>query len=348
MTKQDPYWTTTKAAMDNEKNLSVFKTWKTVRSIPIYKDNELPIPYSTEVEYMLSRRSPDEIERWKPCLKEPFLGHTKESYAAAQWKVFKDTPTTTWTLKSAHHILTYEALSGRSILRYDQIVEFGAGIGETARLIMDLGFRGDYYILVLPEIARISGFYVQGRAKITCKVARRFARTSLKYHGARIRLVIATWSLSEVPIEYRNDVVSFFKGSDFLMIFQNEIFEYKHYDYFSQVFPMVSGTSVRMHPIVWHNGAKGNWYLAARGLDKPTSTKCIDDIFAERSNLRASSAAPSPVQNRDAFSGSHAAGDLAQATQADALLILFIRRINRMRCGLSTEACMLTREQGPR
>jgi hypothetical protein len=269
MTKEHSYWTTTKAAMDNEKDLSVLKTWKTIRSIPIYKDNELPIPYSTEVEYMLSCRSPDEIERWKPCLKEPFLGHTKESYSAAQWKVFKDTPTTTWTLKSAHHILTYEALSGRSILNYDQIVEFGAGIGETARLIMDLGFRGDYYILDLPEIARISGFYMQGRAKICTNFAEIPRRKNT--------LIIATWSLSEVPIEYRNDVVSFFKGSDFLIIFQNEIFEYKNYDYFSRVFPMVSGTSIRMHPIVWHSGAKGNWYLAARGLDEPTSTKCIDE-----------------------------------------------------------------------
>jgi hypothetical protein len=233
------------------------------------KTTNFPSRTLQKFRYMLSRRSIEERSQWKPCLREPFLGHTKKSFAAAQWKIFKDTPSTTWVLKSAHHILTYEALCGRSIKSYDQIVEFGAGIGETARLILDLGFRGDYYILDLPEIARISGFYLQGRANICTGFAEIPRRKNT--------LFIATWSLSEVPIEYRNEVVSFFKGCDFLIIFQNEIFEYNNYDYFTRAFPAVSGTSIRMHPIVWHRGAKGNWYLVARGLDEHPQTKSIDE-----------------------------------------------------------------------
>jgi hypothetical protein len=230
--EESAYWTETKRRMEAETDLSVFKTWDTVRSIPLYKDNEFPVPYSTEVEFMLSRGG-REVARWRRALREPFLGHTSRSYRDAQWPIFRGSvAATTWTLKSAHHVLTYEAMSGRPVASYDAIVEFGAGIGETARLILDLGFQGDYYILDLPEIGRISNFYLNGRAKV---------RTSLAEIPQRPNtLFIATWSLSEIPFSYRDEILSHFQAADLLVIFQNRIFDYDNDDYFARRFPEAS------------------------------------------------------------------------------------------------------------
>jgi|SRR5271165_1126226 len=260
MAKESDYWTTTRREMAEENNLLVFKNWRTVRSIPIYKDNEFPMTYPVEVTYMLRRRNAEEIAHWKSILKEPFRGHTESSYKKAQLKVFNDTVSTSWTLKSAHHILTFEGLSKKSIKEYDQIVEFGAGIGETARLIIDFGFKGEYFILDLPETGRISNYYLQGRAKICDKLN--------DIPRGKKTLFIGTWSLSEVPEDYKNEVVEYFKNSDFLIIFQNNIFGYDNYNYFTKIFPGKSNTEIKLRPIPWHKGAGGNFYIYASGKQK--------------------------------------------------------------------------------
>lgn len=255
MSNESDFWTRTRREMAAENDLSVFKTWNTVRSIPIYKDDEFPMTYPVEVEYMLRRRPREEIERWKAILNEPFLGHTPASYKRAQLRFLDGTEATSWTTKSAHHILTFEGMSGRSIKDYDRIVEFGAGIGETARLILDLGFTGQYYILDLPEIGRISSYYLGGRAKY-CKDKNEISREGRT-------LFIATWSLSEVPESYKDEIAEYFRGSDFLIIFQGDIFGYDNYSYFTKRFPEKSGAEIALRPIPWHKGAGGNHYVYA-------------------------------------------------------------------------------------
>jgi hypothetical protein len=267
MANESDYWSKTRKEMREEDNLSLFKNWRTVRSIPIYKDNEFPMTYPVEVEYMLRRRHPEEIDRWRQILKEPFLGHTDASYKKARLSFFDGTVSTSWTLKSAHHILTFEGLSGKSIKEYDQIVEFGAGIGETARLILDLGFEGDYFILDLPETGRISNYYLQGKAKICDRLG--------DIPQGKNTLFIGTWSLSEVPEDYRNEVVAYFRNADFLIIFQRNIFGYDNYDYFTNVFPHKSNTDLTIRPIPWHRGAGGNFYVYASGKKTPSDGRNV-------------------------------------------------------------------------
>jgi hypothetical protein len=251
---ENKFWTETKKKLMAETNLSVFKTWETVRGIPIYNPNEFFEQYCPEVEAMLGEPS----ELWKTVLKEPFFGHTEESYEEAKQFAFQGTvECTPWTLKSAHHILTFEKIIGKSILDYDQIVDFGSGIGETARMILDLGFEGDYYIYDLPETARIPKEYLKNYKNI------KFVEHYNEVPNDKKTLFIGTWSLSEVPYSYRKEIGNYFAGQTFLIIFQNQVFKYNNANYFIADFPKESNTFIRLQQITWHSGGNGNYYLIA-------------------------------------------------------------------------------------
>jgi putative sugar O-methyltransferase len=262
---ENKFWSQTKHEFEKETDLSTFKNWPVVRSVPIYSENEFITHYTSEACELLNELPNDQYQKWHSVLKEPFLGHTKESYDRTVIHIkedgqIKDLECTLWTLKVAHHLLTYEKLSGKSILDYDQIVDFGAGIGEIARVICDLGFTGDYYINDFPEVYRISNFYLGGRAKTVNHYS--------EIPQNKKTLFIGSWSLSEVPFNYRDEIANHFKGNDFLIIFQNQVFEYSNQPYFINRFPFVSDTFYRLQAIEWHPGGGGNFYMVCTGNKK--------------------------------------------------------------------------------
>jgi hypothetical protein len=255
--KENKFWAETKKKVPTDQDFATFKSWNVVRSIPIYNPNEFPQQYSAEVTALLSER--EDLERWDVALVEPFLGHTEESYEEVFTKINigdKTLNCTPWTLKTAHHLLTFEKITGHSIHEYEQIVDFGAGIGEMGRMLRDLGFQGDYYILDLPEVASISSRYLTELNK-KHKVATNYSEIP----NDKKTLFIATWSLSEVPFAYRNEIASYFKKQDFLIIFQQQVFEYQNTGYFVAEFPRRSETYIQLHQIQWHGGGGGNFYL---------------------------------------------------------------------------------------
>lgn len=254
---ESDFWAKTKQELAAETDLNVFKTWKTVNSIPIYDSSSCFEQYQAEVETLLKDKLND---KWAKLLKEPFLGHTPESYARASRKAFGDSvECSAWTLKTAHHILTFEAMAGKDITDYDQIVEFGSGIGETARMILDMGFKGDYLLYDLPETARISAFYLSKYPNV--KVITNYTEIP----KGKKTLFIGTWSLSEVPIQYRNPIVSHLKGdADYLIIFQKSIWDYDNLTYFTLEFPKISDSFVKIQEIPWHSGWSGNYFLVSK------------------------------------------------------------------------------------
>lgn len=255
--KENKFWTETKKKVSADQDFSTFKSWDVVRSIPIYNPNEFPQQYLTEVTALLSER--DNLDYWRFALVEPDLGHSPESYKEVLMQMEVNGETfncTPWTLKTAHHLLTFEKITGHSIHEYAQIVDFGAGIGEMGRMLRDLGFRGDYYILDLPEIAGISSRYLTELNK-----KHQVVTSYNEIPNDKRTLFIGTWSLSEVPFAYRNEIASYFKKQDFLIIFQQQVFEYNNTGYFVAEFPKRSETYIQLHQIPWHGGGNGNFYL---------------------------------------------------------------------------------------
>jgi len=251
-----PFWERTLKGFSPDRDLSKFKTWAEVRQIPIYTEHELVDYYYQEVLELLVA-SPHRSEWEHLLLKgEPRRGHTEQSYASALYKPSPSLTTTGFRLKSLHHLLAFESLRGRSVLDYDLIVEFGAGIGDTAHAIFDRGFRGRYIVVDFPEITRISSYYLEDRTQaIHC-----VDDLPDELHHSRV-LFIATWSLSETPLDLRAKVAAKLAGADYLIVFQCTFYDINNLPYFVQQWPIETGTFFRLRPLQFHQSQGGSWYM---------------------------------------------------------------------------------------
>lgn len=242
MKHKNQFWNTISTLMNRHSNLENFKNWDLVRNIPIYQhgtlsnyDSSIHAPYQGEVAAMIQQKHPIEQSRWKELLKEPMKGHTAESYEAASVRFLGigdgETLATSWSLKSAHHVLAFEDSTGQSILNYDQIVEIGPGIGETARIILDLGFKNPYRILDLPAIYRISSYYLVEYPNVS------FHDDFRTIPALGKTLLIGTWSFSELDFELREQILDYFEGADVHFIWQHGFYEYDNRPYFQTHLP---------------------------------------------------------------------------------------------------------------
>ena len=260
MAQEAQFWHDTKEVIGEwGQDVSLFKTWAIVRGIPLYDPDMFYQDYRNEVE-VLASNSVRGAEMWKWLIHEPTRGHTQESYQAVQRKAFGDTvDCTTWALKSAHHVLSFEEMARKLITEYEQIVEFGPGIGETARVILDMKFTGDYWLYDLPEVSRLSYYYLRGHSNV------RRALDFKEVPQDKKTLFLSTWGFSEVPFEYRNEIARHFKGQDFFLAYQYRVFEYDNVHYFVHELPKVAGFTVeRERAIMWGGGGSAYLYGASK------------------------------------------------------------------------------------
>lgn len=250
------WWQQVAKQIATETDLNNFKNWPAVRAIPLYRDNEFLTEYADDVIDMLNRSKYG--QEWTEVLKlnESKKGHSEQSWAAAQTKI-DVLPTTGAVLKNMHHILTFEEMRGKSVMDYDNIVEIGAGIGELARLIFARGFEGRYFVVDLPEVSRISSFYNDNKTIPLSHI------NELPNDVANsATLLIATWSLSEVPFNYRDEVGSKLVGCDSLILTQSVFKELEsNIPYFLDRWPVVNSSFYRLRQLAFHPGDGGNMYL---------------------------------------------------------------------------------------
>ena len=98
-------------------------------------------------------------------------------------------------------------------------------------VVHDLGFKGEYTIFDFPEVQKIQNYYLQNQ-----DINAKFATTPDDL--GTYDLVIATWSLSEIPIDYRDKIMEKIVGSDkWLVMYQAKIFgTINNEDYFRDKF----------------------------------------------------------------------------------------------------------------
>lgn len=128
-------------------------------------------------------------------------------------------------IHQAHHIGVFERTSGQFIPRLDSIAEFGGGYGCLCSVTRRLGYEGPYVIFDLPEFSALQRYYLRncGIADVVCLSELAALRTAIKampHH--RNSLFIATWSVSEAPLETRNAVLELVEDFGwFLIAYQN-------------------------------------------------------------------------------------------------------------------------------
>ncbi len=253
------WWLQVKQMVNGD--LTDFKNWEVVRGVPLYRDNE---PFANE--YVAeNKKMMHEIpwgKEWVYHIVEPNKGHNDLSFQQAQIKFDwngHEYSTTNWVMKCLHHILTFETMRGKSVLEYETIVEIGGGIGELARMILDRGFTGKYYIIDFPEIGKLSSYYLDNRNVLLDNI------DQLEDIDTSKTLFIATWSLSETPLEYRTKFGQKLKGCDYLILFQGQFKDITNPPFFLYEWPILTDSWYRVRDMWFHQGDGGNTYMVGRG-----------------------------------------------------------------------------------
>lgn len=182
----------------------------------------------------------------------------------------------------AYHLVQFEEQKNKSIEKMDYVFEFGGGYGSMCRLFYNLGFSGTYLIFDLPPFTALQKFYLKSlflpvqnfspqdhmkNRGIFCVSDLGLLKEILHKSSDVIKLnalFLATWSLSEVPLELRNNIAPLISEfNNFLIGYQENAFGIDNRAYFDDFKKNISSMS-------WDNWEiehlRGNWYLMGCSL----------------------------------------------------------------------------------
>lgn len=194
-----------------------------INSIPLFETQiisemvelaeDMMISEGSEVWYNAMRHQPRGFTPGDDAIERHFVKQLEDGFV-----------TNAWNLRSNEHYDTYQNMSGNTINRFKRIVELGGGCGDFCRFVRDMGFEGEYVIWDLPMVSRIQ------------QVALADLDVYYTHHvpkPAPQTLFVATWSLSETPLEFRNNLVKKLNPNNYLICYQHEFHELDNVEYFS-------------------------------------------------------------------------------------------------------------------
>lgn len=268
--ESNEYWNQVETlASDIEPSVN-FKTDYVAERVPLYagRMTSFDAVYLDDVIQYVNACSPPTRDIICKALEERTDGHTQESWEA---NVFSPTQhlrnVSVWTIKSFHHWLTFHQLSRRNINTYKRIVEVGAGIGESARVLFDVsGFEGEYTILDLPSIIKYSqkNLSTANTKKSKLKFCTELDDVDVADGDT---LLLSTWGLSEIQLDYRNKILGKMRKADIFVAFQSIIFGINNNNFFLKEYPSKYQKNIRVRNIVNHTVDKGNFYMYGCSYD---------------------------------------------------------------------------------
>jgi len=237
-------------------DLNNFLNWKVITATMFHEAN---------IEELRFLQSLPDWSRWQKALRESPVGNPKR---------YKAYPESSGNL--IHHAYTLAQLEQKSrcgIEQLPEIVEFGGGYGSMCRLAYQLGFKGRYIIYDLPEFTALQEYFlscigfgpyisyndisdVPTGIVLLSDMSKLSEQLNYKATG---RVFIAAWSISETPIEVRNNVFNLVSGADYYLIaYQDKFGEVDNSSYFSNLAGSKTDVVWTQYPIAH---LPGNHYL---------------------------------------------------------------------------------------
>lgn len=138
----------------------------------------------------------------------------------------------------AYSIAQLEQAFDMSVRSLETVVEFGGGYGSLARYVYQSGFDGNYVILDLPEFSLLQEYFLTSLTDLQLVVERTGhpasrravslmsspSEYSSRLAGQPLDLFIATWSLSESPVPFRDMIMEITGAPKFFLIAYHEKF----------------------------------------------------------------------------------------------------------------------------
>ena len=201
-----------------------------------------PAQYGLSSKLIKELLDSPKAERYLPLLSESPVGNPLRDPATSC-----SSPV---LVQHVHHAMKIEEVFG-SIHGFERIIDIGGGYGGFTKVVKKFGFAGEYVVFDLPVMHRIQNLYLRkvfGFLEDCASVSaiKRYSKPSqlqdhLKDRSGRT-LLVATWSLSEMPIALRDELLeimpsvdcayiafqSDFEGIDNLAYFRERFSESKH------------------------------------------------------------------------------------------------------------------------
>ncbi|MDB0015533.1 hypothetical protein N9E40_04455 [Amylibacter sp.] len=146
-------------------------------------------------------------------------------------------PRTSPTLvQHIHHLVMIENFFGRKIFEFDSVTEFGGGYGSLARLLSRLNYSGEHTICDLEFMSKLQEFYLQNLNLKKHKVDWISDINQINMKPSEDHLFIATWSFSETPFTFREQMIKkLLSFENIFLTFQEKFAELDNLKYFEDL-----------------------------------------------------------------------------------------------------------------
>jgi len=204
-----------------------FLRWDVIAQTMYIKDAEY---IRQEYEYL--KQLPTWKSRWHKAIRESSVG--------CPMPYWQDLRTSATVIHHAYHLARLEEKTASSVSGMDCVCEFGGGYGGMCRLMHNLGFNGKYVIFDLPEISALQRYFLKAlnfavyhindykkvaKGIVCLSDLEQFKELLIDAADYSNPLFIATWSISEVPVNLRTSILPLVSSFKTLLIAYQNKFE---------------------------------------------------------------------------------------------------------------------------
>jgi hypothetical protein len=149
-------------------------------------------------------------------------------------------------VQHGYHLVRLLEATDFDLAKLHQVVEFGGGYGSFFRLLRNLGYRDKYLITDLPVMCALQRFYLrnlfptgadaQAPENLQWLSGDDYAPVARAAAEQAPSLFIATWSLSETPVEIRRKVEATLGGFSYVLFaYQRAFGTHDNAEYFGSL-----------------------------------------------------------------------------------------------------------------
>lgn len=165
-----------------------------------------------------------------------------------------------------HHAYSVSyLLDEMNIDLFDRVIEFGGGYGSMCRLFRNLGYIKEYIIYDLPEFSALQEYFLSSIGSNYSENTKFISDSKeLSEKMNKKTLLLATWSISETPLEVREDFLNKFDFDYCLIAFQSDFEGIDNIKYFEEFQKRYSTLSFK---VIGIEHLKGSSYLIGKKIN---------------------------------------------------------------------------------
>jgi hypothetical protein len=203
-------------------------------------------------------------EIWRKIIKENEVGNPVRFFLYPRSSGNK--------IHQAYHLKKFTQETSVDLKKFINIIEFGGGYGNMANMLTSINKKINYIIFDTKEVGLLQYYYlkrlnldvgigIKKRAKIILISEITDLKKKLSRMNTKNSLFIANWSLSEVPMQIRDEVFFVFKKIDYQIIsYQKQFEKINNLPYFQKInrYNLIKN---RVSKIIKMKHKKNNFYL---------------------------------------------------------------------------------------